>query len=166
MWERQLGRIIQSNTFCIGKYCFLWWSFWDLDSMSGVCIGTVLIFWYIEMGNIQVITLTCRNLRGFTRMWKWFPWTRYASANQLSTFFFLRISIHRLCVLISRRIVIIVYLHLRFQPFEISSGVTCFLLLPFLLFWLPMSRGCALVPDWSIILCWKELVLHFKAEDI
>ena len=42
MWERQVGHINQNNTFCIGKYNFLWWSLWGLDSISGVCIGTAI----------------------------------------------------------------------------------------------------------------------------
>ena len=42
MWERQVGHINQSNTLCIGKYSFLWWSLWGLDSMNRVCIGTAL----------------------------------------------------------------------------------------------------------------------------
>jgi len=29
-------------TLCIGKYSFLWWSLWGLDSISGVCIATAI----------------------------------------------------------------------------------------------------------------------------
>jgi hypothetical protein len=40
--ERQVGHINQNNTLCIGKYSFLWWSLWGLDSNSRVWVGTAL----------------------------------------------------------------------------------------------------------------------------